>query len=113
MAKLPMPLFFSASRSRNRSSLPVSSVCAWPAAKNNVSVSETANTILVFIVLPACECFGDLYGERVDARGVRHVGCGGNRETEIRERQERDSAPHGTAPVTDDLGGLAGETLIT
>src|SRR5580765_9003734 len=96
MVRLPMPLFFSASRSRNRSSLPLSSVCAWPEAKNNISVTEMAKTILFFIVLPACERGGDLRGERVDAAGVRHVGCGGNRETEIRERQERDGAAHRT-----------------
>ena len=34
------------------------------------------------------ECVGDLQREGVDACDIRHVGGGGNRETEIRERQE-------------------------
>src|SRR6266511_5043906 len=49
MVRLPIALFFSASRSKNWSSLALSSVCAW-AAVNNVTVRKVANNIfLVFI----------------------------------------------------------------
>ena len=43
---------------------------------------------IVAAVLMSGECVGDLQREGVDACDIRHVGGGGNRETEIRERQE-------------------------
>jgi len=58
---------------------------------------------------PSAERLGDLESERVHAAGIRHVGCDGNRETAIRERQERDTAAPGTASVTDDPRRLAGK----
>src|SRR3954465_5651145 len=59
MVRLPIALFFSASRSKNRSSLALSTlrsaatedgsrVWAWPAV-NNASVSRVANNILILI----------------------------------------------------------------
>src|SRR5687767_4456833 len=48
MTRAPMALFFSASRSKNWSSLGLSSVCAYPAVQN-ASVSKVANNILTFI----------------------------------------------------------------
>src|SRR5258708_5501616 len=48
MARLPIALFFSASRSKNWSSLALSSVWAWPAV-NSASVSEIVNNVLILI----------------------------------------------------------------
>src|SRR3954471_3735906 len=46
MVRLPIALFFSASRSKNWSSLALSRVWAWPAV-NSASVSEIAKNIFV------------------------------------------------------------------
>jgi hypothetical protein len=43
---------------------------------------------MVATILVSGECVGDLNREWVDASDIRHVGGGGNRETEIRESQE-------------------------
>src|SRR6266545_5211612 len=106
MVTLPIPLFFSASRSRSRSSLPLFSVCARPEAKHNVSVIRVANAIVVFMVLPLCtrvrvERLCHLQSEGVQARGGRHVRRDGNRKTEIWKREERDGPAPRTTAMTD------------
>src|SRR5436190_15181058 len=59
MIRLPIALFFSASRSKNWSSLALSNVCAWPAV-NHASVSKVANNIFVFIKASLLVmCMGD------------------------------------------------------
>ena len=55
------------------------------------------------------ERLGDLSSEWVNAPAIGQVGCGGNRDTEIRERQERDGAARGTAAVTDHSYRRAGD----
>src|SRR5439155_6655918 len=59
MVRLPIALFFSASRSKNWSSLALSSVSAWPAV-NSASISKVANNIFVFI---KASLLVDVYGD--------------------------------------------------
>src|SRR2546425_1757432 len=59
MVRLPMAFFFSASRSKNRSSLALSSVWAKPVV-NKKSVSKVANNILIFI---KASLLLDVYGD--------------------------------------------------
>src|ERR671925_470203 len=61
MIRLPIALFFSASRSKNSSSLALSSVSASPAV-NSASVSKVANNILIFI---KPSLLVDVYGDGV------------------------------------------------
>src|SRR5882724_7623136 len=64
MVRLPIALFFSASRSKNWSSLALSSVWAYPAV-DNANVSKVGNNILIFIKAFLLPRYGGKSGYRI------------------------------------------------